>query len=114
MRALTHKDIATGEVDLNEYAAANGKQYSTKGPSDTWHMRNDMLPAPKHICYTLDVPSRCTAEEAGWIKDGSAIIKDYILIGHNNDSSSNAEDEGLNDDRSRPNEAQIPLLGKDW
>lgn len=48
MRALTGKDIATGEIDLQHYAATNKDQYSTSGPSDTWWMKNDVLPQPPH------------------------------------------------------------------
>lgn len=46
MRALTHKDIATGEVDLNEYASTHDVQYATTGPSDTWWMKSDVLSQP--------------------------------------------------------------------
>ncbi|KXT14920.1 hypothetical protein AC579_3052 [Pseudocercospora musae] len=109
MRALTQRDIATGEIDLKEYAATHGAQYSTTGPSDTWWMKNDVLPQPPHQCYVLDIPSRCSAEEIEWIKDGSAVIKDWIVVGR--DSGSNTVDqERLRN--PRPDE-QIPLL-KDW
>lgn len=81
MRALKHRDIATGEVDLNEYAANHAGQYSTSGPSDTWWMKNDVLPQTPHQCYILDPDSRCSEEEKSWIKDGTAIVKDWILIG---------------------------------
>lgn len=69
-----------------------------------------ILGASAHECYILDVPSRCTAEEAEWIQDGSAVVKDYILIGRKNDSS----EAGLNGDCARPGGDQIPLLAKDW
>lgn len=109
MRALTQRDIATGEIDLKEYAVSHQEQYSTSGPSDTWWMKNDVLPQPPHECYSLDTSSRCTAEEISWIQDGSAILKDWILIGRRNESSNakleleNFVDVG----------AQIPLI-QDW
>ena len=85
MRALRGKDIATGEINLNEYASSNQDQYATTGPSDTWWMKNDVLPQMPHSCYILDPQSRCSEEEIEWIKDGSAIVKDWILIGrHSN------------------------------
>lgn len=79
MRALTGRDIATGEVDL-QTVAADGKQHATQGPSDTWWMKNDVLPAPPHECYLWDM-GRCTKEEMDAIFDGTAVIKDWIVVG---------------------------------
>lgn len=112
MRALTHKDIATGEIDLNEYASSHDEQYSTTGPSDTWWMKNDVLPQPPHECYILDVSSRCTEEEAEWIKDGSAIVKDWILVGrHETDDNSTGNKNTLDHEQGPlANGNQIPLL----
>ncbi|CAK4032537.1 alpha beta-hydrolase [Lecanosticta acicola] len=81
MRALTGKDIATGEIDLNHHSAMNKKQYSTTGPSDTWWMKNDVLPQPPHTCYVLDMGSRCSKDEINSIVNGTAVIKDWILVG---------------------------------
>lgn len=109
MRSITGKDIATGEVDLFEYASTHKEQYSTSGPSDTWDMKNVVLPQPPRQCYILDIPSRCTAEEAEWIMDGTAIVKDWILIGRTNDS-----DKVEHHVSSSSDGAQIPLLAQDW
>lgn len=81
MRALLGKDIATGTVDLQE-VAAKGKQYATEGPGDTWWMKNDVLPAPLQECYYLDI-GRCTDEEKEWVFDGTAVVKDFIVVGRN-------------------------------
>lgn len=86
MRALRGKDIATGTVDL-QGVAAKGKQYATEGPSDTWWMPSEVLPAPPRECYVLD-PGRCSEEEKDWIFDGSAIVKDWIVVGRNYDAVS--------------------------
>lgn len=79
MRAVTGRDIPTGTIDLQQ-AAAEGKQYSTEGPGDTWWMRNDVLPSPPRECYIWDL-GRCTDEEIGWILDGTAVVKDWIVVG---------------------------------
>lgn len=81
MRALTGRDIATGEVVLQD-VASKGEQYSTHGPSDAWWMKSDVLPAPPHECYYLDM-GRCTEEEKEWVFDGTAIVKDWIVVGRN-------------------------------
>ena len=100
MRALTGKDIATGTLDLQEIAA-RGEQYSTTGPSDTWWMRSEVLPSPPGECYIWDM-SRCTEEEKNWIFDGTAVIKDWIVVGHEENQRSIGS--GI---------VQKPLLG-DW
>lgn len=76
MRSLLNKDIATGLVDT----AAN-PEYSTKGPSDTWWMLSEVLPSPPRFCYTLD-QAACTEEEKEWLRNGEAIVKDWIVVGH--------------------------------
>ncbi|EME46510.1 hypothetical protein DOTSEDRAFT_70498 [Dothistroma septosporum NZE10] len=106
MRALTQRDIATGEVDLKAYSKENGDHYSTTGPSDTWWMKNDVLPQPPHECYVLDMSGRCTEEETSWLRDGTAIIKDWILIGRSN--MSNGDNEETTPD-NRYTDIQLPL-----
>lgn len=79
MRALLGRDIATGEVDLQAVAAA-GAQYSTEGPSETWWKLNDVLASPPHECYIWDL-GRCTEVEVEAVMDGSAVVKDWIVVG---------------------------------
>ncbi|KAK3705486.1 hypothetical protein LTR37_013303 [Vermiconidia calcicola] len=79
MRALTGRDIATDTVDL-EKVASSGGQHNTSGPGDTWWMKSEVLPAPPAECYLLDI-NRCTEEEVSWIVDGTAIVKDWIVVG---------------------------------
>lgn len=100
MRALTGRDIATGTVDLSE-AAAKGEQYGSEGPGDTWWMLSDVLPAPPRECFYLDI-GRCTEEEKEWVFDGTAIVKDWIVIGRNRSTVPFA---------TGGHEAQTPLMG---
>lgn len=79
MRAITARDIATGTIDLEE-VAANGEQYSTEGPPDAWWMKSEVLPSPAGECYIWDM-GRCSDDEKKWIIDGTAIVKDWIVIG---------------------------------
>ena len=92
MRALKGRDIATGELDLETVARGKGgEQYRTEGPGDTWWMRSEVLPSPARECYVLDL-SRCSAEEVEWIFDGTAVVKDWILVGR--EEKAKAEGEG--------------------
>lgn len=81
MRAVLGKDIPTGLLDLQDLAV-EGETYSTEGPGDTWSMKSDVLPAPSGECYVLDI-GRCTPEEIDWIFDGTAVVRDLIVVGRN-------------------------------
>lgn len=114
MRALTHRDIATGTIDTHDTFPTTTtttntttssssssddddeeeeqyEYYSTTGPSDTWWKKNDVLPGMPHVCYTLDPLRQCTEEEVGWIRDGTAVVKDWILVGRRNVSDSDSD-----------------------
>ena len=79
MRSLLGQDIATGSIDLS-LAEAKGVHYSTHGPSDTWWKKNDVLPSPPHECYIWDM-GRCTEDEVKAVLAGTAIVKDWIVVG---------------------------------
>ena len=102
MRALKGRDIATGTIDLRKAAAA-GEQYSTEGPGDTWWRLNEVLPSPPRECYVWDI-DRCTSEEVESIMDGTAIVKDWIVVGR---------EEAESKKPSTANGDQVPLFG-DW
>lgn len=106
MRALTHHDIATGTINTHHTFPTTNittsssssdeeeeqyEYYSTTGPSDTWWKKNDVLPGMPHVCYTLDPLRQCTEEEVEWIRDGTAVVKDWILVGRKNVSDSDSD-----------------------
>lgn len=116
MRALTGRDIATGEVDLRDFEKRNKDQYATEGPADTWWRKNEVLPAPKHECYVWDLYGRCEEEEIQWILEGSAVVRDFILVGREGGEVEVGVDEEVENDEveARFTESgQYPLLG-DW
>ncbi|KAF4556367.1 Serine carboxypeptidase-like protein 3 [Elsinoe fawcettii] len=76
MRALTNKDIATGKVDTAKHG-----DYGTAGPADTWWMKSDVLPSPDGICYVLSPGATCTEEQKEWLRDGTAVVEDWVVIG---------------------------------
>lgn len=99
MRSLFNKDIATGKLDL---LGAHGEAYRTEGPKDTWGSMSDVLPAPEGQCYALD-PSKCSEEEQEWLKDGTAVLKDWILMGREEKKAGLVQEEGQNG-------GQVPLF----
>ncbi|PGH30766.1 carboxypeptidase D [[Emmonsia] crescens] len=76
-RAMFDKDIATGKVNT-----AIDKEYATKGSPTTFQIGNKPPPKPKPTCYVLDFYS-CTDDQVAAITNGSALIRDYILIDEN-------------------------------
>ncbi|ROT36136.1 carboxypeptidase S1 [Sodiomyces alkalinus F11] len=73
-RALFDRDIATGRVDT----AAN-PDYATEGPEDTFHIRSEMPEQYEDYCYILS-PSTYGAAQIAALRDGSAVIKDYVML----------------------------------
>ena len=73
MRALFNKDIASGTVQVLD-------DYASPGPSGTWHIKNEVFPAPPPICYILD-PGSCPPEQYELVKNNTAIIKDFVVVG---------------------------------
>jgi hypothetical protein len=74
MRTMFNKDVATGVQDIRD-------NYSTEGPSSTWHIQNDVLSSPDPECYILS-PDSCTEEQYAMVKNNTAIIKDYKVVGY--------------------------------
>jgi hypothetical protein len=72
MRALLNKDVATGIIPVTD-------NYSTIGPSSTWHIKNVIPPQPQPTCYILD-PSSCTEEVYATVMNGTAVVKNYIVV----------------------------------
>lgn len=73
MRALFNKDIATGLVPVSD-------DLTTFGQSSTFHVKNAVPERPEPRCYTL-MPGTCTPEQYATVLNGTAIIKDYFVVG---------------------------------
>lgn len=81
-RALFNKDIATGTVDLRATGGwkSDADIFRTEGPRDTWWKKNELMPVPKGQCYILQLMT-CTREEIEALGNGTAIVKDYVIVG---------------------------------
>ncbi|PTU24790.1 hypothetical protein P175DRAFT_049770 [Aspergillus ochraceoroseus IBT 24754] len=74
-RALFNRDIATGRVSTIQH-----RTYSSKGPSSTWNITNLVPDSPDPTCYILSLRSSCTDEQTQSVVNGTATIKDYIVV----------------------------------
>ena len=86
MRTLLNKDIATGSVNLTD-------DYSTTGPSSTWHILSDVLPPPEPECYIRNQLT-CSKEQWEAVRNGTAIVKDWIVVGMEKPKEGNSSSEG--------------------
>lgn len=85
MRAMFNKDIATGKKDVHD-------DYASKGPADTWHVKQAPPERPETKCYIL-APEGCTEEEWAKVEAGKAIIKDFFVVGFTDDEDVPGDDE---------------------
>lgn len=69
---MFNKDVATGMIPVTD-------DYSTEGPSSTWHIKNEIPSFPQPTCYILS-PETCTEEQYAAVKNGSAVIKDFMML----------------------------------
>jgi len=73
MRALFNKDIATGLLPVFD-------DLTSVGPSSTFHVKNAVPERPEPRCYIL-MPGTCTAEQYATVVNETAIVKDYFVVG---------------------------------
>jgi len=72
LRALFNRDIATGALPLTD-------DYTTIGPSSTWHIKNAIPEVPEPQCYILNAET-CTEEQWDFVKNGSVIVRDFSVV----------------------------------
>ncbi|GKT76086.1 serine carboxypeptidase [Colletotrichum tofieldiae] len=86
MRATFNRDIATGLIPVTD-------ELSTVGVKDTWHIKNVPPPQPDPICYVLK-PQTCRPEVWEKVANGSALVRDWYVIGDAADDAALAPPSG--------------------
>ncbi|KAL2256780.1 hypothetical protein VTK26DRAFT_1138 [Humicola hyalothermophila] len=84
-RATFNTDIATGRVPVEPKPAAvpPGVIYSTEGPASVAHIANELPTHPaRSECYLWDVFETCTPEQALQLRNGTAVVRDYVMVGY--------------------------------
>lgn len=76
-RALFNMDIATGKVSTIDHP-----NHSTQGPSDISNITNKPIVDPGSQCYILD-RDQCTKEQWETVKNGTAWVKNWIVVDAN-------------------------------
>ena len=78
MRTIIEQDVATGSISLS--TGSENENYQTHGPSSVFDVRNVLLPSAPIQCYLWQLSTTCTANQLEAIINGTAVIKDYIVI----------------------------------
>jgi hypothetical protein len=73
MRATFNRDIATGILPVTD-------ELATIGPLSSWHIKNNPPERPEPRCYVLK-PDSCLPDVWATVKNGTAIIKDFFVVG---------------------------------
>ncbi|OAL02709.1 alpha/beta-hydrolase [Phaeosphaeriaceae sp. SRC1lsM3a] len=79
-RALFNMDIATGKVSTTE-----NPTYGSKGRKDVYDIKNEPVVDPGSQCYVLD-RGQCTNDQWETVMNGTALIKDWIVVDANTSS----------------------------
>ncbi|KAL4788087.1 Alpha/Beta hydrolase protein [Aspergillus varians] len=77
-RAMFNRDLATGKI-----STVKNSTYTTKGPSSTFNVTNTVPDSPEPTCYILSLLAYCTDDQIESVVNGTALIKDYIVVDEN-------------------------------
>jgi carboxypeptidase C (cathepsin A) len=78
-RATFGKDISTGFREVTD-------DLVTYGPKSSWHIKNIPPKKPEPECYVL-YPETCTDDMWALVMNGTAVIKDWIVVGKREDDT---------------------------
>ncbi|PPJ53893.1 hypothetical protein CBER1_04600 [Cercospora berteroae] len=76
LRAIQHRDIATGEERITD-------EYVTTGRQSLRDLRREVPRHEKQVCYTLNAHNTCTKEQLDGLGNGTVVVKDWILVDKN-------------------------------
>lgn len=71
-RAMLNRDVPTGKTAVTD-------DFTTAGPSDTWHIKNVPPVSPAPRCYVLK-PETCLPEVWERAAKGLAEVKDFFVV----------------------------------
>jgi len=78
MRTIKGQDVATGSISLGN--GWDNETYQTHGPSSVFDIKNVIPPPNPTQCYLWQLSTTCTPNQIGAVINGTAVIKDFIVI----------------------------------
>ncbi|KEF61994.1 uncharacterized protein A1O9_03566 [Exophiala aquamarina CBS 119918] len=76
-RVMSDVDVATGRLPTTD-----SPTYSTTGAASVFDIKNAMPEHPPAQCYFWDIMETCTPTQARQFNNGTAIAKDFVMIGY--------------------------------
>ena len=73
-RTMSGVDVATGKAPT--------ESVNTKGPKSVFGIKAAVFPHPAPQCYFWDQLETCTPTQKAMIRNETAILKDYIMVGY--------------------------------
>jgi len=73
-RIMFNKDVATGNL------STSCSDYTTKGPSSSFQVKNELPPPLETACYLWDVVTTCEVDQYLALMNGSAEIVDFMIV----------------------------------
>ena len=55
------------------------KTYKTHGPHSSLDRKNKLPSPAAPVCYTLDMPTTCTANQKAALMNGTAVVEDFVV-----------------------------------
>jgi carboxypeptidase D len=77
---MFNTDVASGKIHTNTGCSSG---YSTTGPANVNHILNNLKKQPVSECYVWDIAETCSPTQTELLRDGKAIVKDFIMVGYN-------------------------------
>jgi hypothetical protein len=74
---MSDVDVATGQLPTTGLPT-----YSTTGPASVFDIKSAMPEHPPAECYFWDILETCTPTQTRMLNNGTAIMKDFIMIGY--------------------------------
>ncbi|KAK0715340.1 Alpha/Beta hydrolase protein [Lasiosphaeris hirsuta] len=76
-RVMFNTDVSTGR-----FSTARRPNYATTGPQSIADVKNKLPVHPEAECYLWDIFETCTKTQTLQLRNGTAITKDYVMIGY--------------------------------
>ncbi|KAL2693514.1 hypothetical protein Neosp_000074 [[Neocosmospora] mangrovei] len=73
-RAMFGRDVATGKINLAQH-----RNYSTTGPKSVVDVKNKVTETVENMCF-VRLPESCTDEQLAALANGTAVVKDWIVV----------------------------------
>lgn len=80
---MNSQDVGTGRVSTNKVP-----KFSTNGLANIFSIKNEVPEQEVSQCYVWDIMETCDPIQTLQLKNGTAITKDFVMIGYHKEDGS--------------------------